>query len=140
MKVPSDSGAILVDSRRSGALVETRILDGEACGHGEGFDQCLVVAGEFGPSDLVGQIEVSVDLTAHLDGDTQKRDHWRVVGWKSKAVWMGAEIGQAQRARVNDEQPQDPLTGRTIADPHFLVRVEPDSDELSERGAVVVQH
>ena len=43
------------------------ILDGDTRGQGEHFDQCEIIIGELRPSDLVGEVEVSIDLVSHLD-------------------------------------------------------------------------
>ena len=89
---------------------------------------------------LVGQVEVAEDLVAHQDRHAEKRLHRRVVGWKSEAVGMPGEIGQAQRTGVGDEQTEDPVTLGEVAD--LLARrvVDPDGDELGEAGARLVEH
>ena len=59
------------------------------------LDQRLVVRGELGPADLVGEVEVAVDLVAHLDGYTQKRGHRWMAGGESIALGMGAQLGRS---------------------------------------------
>ena len=72
MQIPGDAVPVFVDRHLLHALIEAGILDGDPRGEGESLDQCLVVTGELGPADLVGEIKVSVDLAAHFDRHTQK--------------------------------------------------------------------
>ena len=121
-------------------MVEASVLDGDPRGEAEGLDQCLVVAGELGPADLVGEIEVPVDLTPHLDGHAQERRHRRVVGGKAEALLVRAQVAQSQRSGIGDEQDsEDPSPGRSSPDPLLLLWLEPDGQELREGRAVLVQ-
>ena len=85
----------------------------------------------------MGQTALVAVSYTHLD--VYKRQHRGMVGWESKAIGMGAEIGQPQGLRVDDEQAQYPLPGGSRADPLLLVLLESDREELGKRGAVVVQ-
>ena len=66
VEIPGHSVPVLVDRHLLHASVEASVLDGDPRRQGEGLDQRLVVAGELGPADLVGEIEVPVDLAPHL--------------------------------------------------------------------------
>ena len=79
VEVPGHAVAVLVDRRPAHPVVEAGVLDGDAGGQRQRPDQCLVVEGELRPPDLVGQVEVPVDLVAHLDRHAEEGRHGRVV-------------------------------------------------------------
>ena len=98
VQIPGQPVPLLVDGHFLDPLVKAGVLDGDAGGEGQGFDQRLVVARELGPADLVGEVEVAVDLVAHLDGHAEERGHRGMVGREAVALRMRAQIGRPAAA------------------------------------------
>ena len=121
-----------VDRRPAHPVMEAGVLDRNAGGLRERSDQRLVVESELGPPDLLGQVEVPVHLVAQLDRRPEEGGHRRVVGREAEAVGMVADLRDAQRPWVGDEQPEDTATCRAGTDPGLLVGGEPDRDELRQ--------
>jgi hypothetical protein len=67
-------------------LVEAGVLDGDAGDQAKGAHQCLVVSGELGPANLVGQVEDAEDLTTHGGRHPQERGHLWVMEGDTEAV------------------------------------------------------
>ena len=93
-----------------------------------------------GPPDLVRQVEVPVDLVAHLDRHAEERPHGRVVRREAEALGMAADVRDAQLLRVCDQQSQDATARRAGTDVRLLLGGEPDRDELREGLLVLGQH
>src|SRR5207237_9371561 len=79
VKVPGDAVAGLEQDRLPHPGVQAGVLDGDAGGHGQSRRRVLVLFGELGGSDLVGQVQVAEDVAADPHGDTEERLHGRVV-------------------------------------------------------------
>ena len=139
VQVPGNPVPVLIDRHLSDLAMEASVLDGDPRRQGESRDQGLVVAGELGPADLVSQIEVAVDLVAHLDGHTQKRGHGGVIGWEAVALVVRAHGAQPKRAGIIDQHAQHPSPRRPSADLLLLYRLEPDGHELGQCRVVLVQ-
>ncbi len=132
MEVPGHAVAVFVDRRTAHPVMEAGVLDRDARRQRERPHQRLVVEGELRPPHLVCQIEVPVHLVAHLDRHAEKGRHGRVVGREAEAVGMAADLVDAQRARVGDEQPEDPTARRARTDLVLLLFGEPDGDEFRQ--------
>jgi hypothetical protein len=119
--------------------MEPRVLDGDARSEGQRSDKCLVLSCELGPANLVGQIEIAVDLVSDLDRHPQERGHRRIVERETEALGVGADIGQAQRVGIGDEKPEHPESFGAGSDALLLLGVETHGDELGQGRPFVVQ-
>ena len=61
MKVSGQTVAVLEDGYLLHTLMKSSVLDRDAGGNSECADQCLIVAGELGPADLVREVQISVN-------------------------------------------------------------------------------
>ena len=64
-------------------------------------------------------------------------------GWfgrEAEAVGMTADLGDAQRPRVGDEQAEDAPARRAGPDPGLLLGGEPDGDEVRQGLLLLVEH
>ena len=88
----------------------------------QGADQGFVVAGELRPADLVGEIEVAIDLVSDLDGHTQEGGHRGMIGGKTETFRVISDLVDSHGMWFVDEQAQD-ASVRSVAlrsSPHLL--------------------
>ena len=85
-------------------------------GGGQPDRELLIDVGEHLTVGLVGEVEVAVDDAAQSDRDPQERGHRRMPRREPEAVRMGVQIGEPQRFRLEDQQPEDAVTLRPRAD------------------------
>jgi hypothetical protein len=113
-------------------LVEPGVLDGHAGGGREGGDDPFVLVGEVGLADLLGQVEVPEDLVPDPHRHPEERAHGRVV--RREAVRRGVlgDVVQPQRLGLVDDQSQQPVTDRQVADLLHLRRGHSVGDEQAE--------
>jgi two-component system, NarL family, response regulator DevR len=108
--------------------------DGQAPG---GFFICFR---ELSGADLLGEIEVPVDVASNPDRHPQERVHRWVLGGESEAVRVGVEVSQSQRLRLDDQQPQDPSAFGQRADLRSSLIVNAHRVELRENSPGFVEH
>ena len=82
----------------------------------EADGELLVDVGEDLAARLVAQVEVAEHLAAHGDRHTEERRHRRMVRREPEAVGVLAEVGQPQRLRIDDQQPEDAVALREVTD------------------------
>ena len=92
VEVPGQAIPIVEHGQLLDSLVEPSVLDGDARPEGQGHDQGFVISRELGPADLVGEVEIPVDLISDLDRHPQERGHRRVVGREAESC-RGASRG-----------------------------------------------
>ena len=115
--------------------VGASVVDDEARSAGQRPHEELVVLGELAAAGLLGQVEVAEHGAADPDRDPEEGGHRRVVRREPHRVRMRAEHGQPDRLRLLDEQAQDPLAAREVADQRPLLVVEAGGDELDQEVA-----
>ena len=100
-------------------------------------DEHLVGGGEVAAAELLGEVEVAEHGVADPDGHAEERPHRRVVGREPHRRLVGAEVGHPQRARVDDQLPEQALALRQRADPLDGLRVHSHVQEPLDaaRGA-----
>ena len=95
-----------IDGQALELLVEAGILHRDPGVERERLDEGLVVLGEFGRVDLVGQVEVAERDALDRDRDAEEAGHRRVVGREARAARVGADVGDPERAVLADDQPE----------------------------------
>ena len=140
VEVAGDPLAFVEQPGGAGLLVEPGVLDRQAGGGGQPDGELLVDVGEHLAVGLVGEVEVAVDDAAQPDRHAEERRHRRVAGREPEAVGMGVQVGEAQRFRVEDQQPEDAVTLGTGPDAGRLLVAEPDGDELRQPRPRLVEH
>ena len=91
---------------------ESGVVDGDAGRGGERHHDLLVVLGELGGAELLGEVEVAEDLAPDADGDAQEAVHRRVVLGKAVRPRMPRDVRHPHRAGVGDEQTQNTSPAR----------------------------
>ncbi len=114
--------------------MEAGVVDGQRGGGRQAEGQLLVDVGEPVPVHLVGEIEVPERLAPDVEGHTQKARHRWVTGRETEALGVLAEVGEADGPGVDDQEAEDAVTLRQLADAGPLRVVEPDGNELCEVG------
>ena len=99
-----------------GHVIEARVLDRDTGRGGQGDHDLLILFGEVAATLLLGQVEVAECLAADQDGHAQEGTHRRVVGRKAGGMRMLGEVVKPERMRLVDQQAEDSLTGRQMAD------------------------
>ena len=140
VKIPGNSVPVIEDAERPHSIVQAIVLNCNPSGQRERLRQRLVLVTESFGTDLVGQIEVAVDLVSNLERDPEKGSHrWMILG-KPVAVGVLADSIQTQRHGIGDQEPEDAATGRPSADGAFLLLFQAHGQELFETGAPFVEH
>ena len=80
--IAAGEGAVALDE----LAVQARIGDGDRRVGGQRLDHLLVLGGELGGVELVGQVNLPELALAHADGHAQEGVHRRVVGREAGAV------------------------------------------------------
>jgi hypothetical protein len=137
---PSDALAVFEQREIGNARVQPRVVDGNARRAGERREQLFVDVGEDVAARLVTHVEVAEHLAAHADRHAEKRSHRRMIGREPVAVGVLTQVGQPQRHRIHDQQPEDAVTFRQVPDLGPVVVADADRDELREARAGVVEH
>ena len=140
VEIPSNSVPVIEDAQRPHPIVQAIVLNCNPSGNGKGLCQCLVLFTESFGTDLVGQIEVAVDLVSNLERDPEKGSHRRMILGIPVAVGVLADSIQTQRHGIGDKEPEDTATGRPSADGAFLLLFQAHGQELFETGAPFVEH
>ena len=134
VEVTGDPFAFFEQPGGAGLFVQAGVLDRQAGGGGQSDRELLIDVGEHLAVGLVRQVQVAVDDAAQPDRHPEERRHRRVAGREPEAVRMGVEVGQPQRFRVQDQQPEDAVPLGASADAGRLLLAEPDRDELRQTG------
>jgi hypothetical protein len=98
----------------------------------EGHHDVLVLDGERAAAPLLGEVEVAEHLVPDPDRDAEEGLHRGVVGRESVRRRVLAEDGQPQRLGPVDDETEDPVAGRQVADGGPLVGGEPVGHELAQ--------
>ena len=80
--------------------------------------------GEVVAALLLGQVEVPVGDAAEHDRDAEERLHRRVVAREADRARVVGEVVQPQRARLADEDAEDPAAARQVADRRVRLGVD----------------
>lgn len=140
MKVSCNAISVVHEGKDTHTIVQSCVLDGDARGMSQGFGQCLVLVGEFVRSNLVGQVQVSVDLVAHSNRDAQERAHRGMVLRYPETFGVFGEIGDAEGQGIGDQKTEDSSAGRTWADLLLLRFRQAHRQELFESFPLAVEH
>ena len=123
----------ILDRRQLGdASVEACVLDGRAGGDSEADGELLVDVGERVLALLVAEVEVAEHGAADHHRHAEERSHRRMVRWETEARRVFAQIGEAQRLRIDDQQAEDPVALGEVADRRTGFLVDADRDELGQ--------
>ena len=114
--------------------------DREARETGERLDRFLVLVGERSPARLFGQVQAPVRHVVNEDRDAEKRAHRRMSGRHSVTVRVLAEVGKAQRDRIEDQIAEHAAAARPLADPRARVIVDPRREKYGEAVPGIVEH
>ncbi len=115
-----------------GALEQARVLDGHTGGHREDLEDHLVLLGELGCAQLLGEVDAAEDLAAHHDRSSEEALHGRVVGRESDGGGMLRQVGEADRPGIVDEQTEDAPALGQVAHHLALRRVDAHVHELRQ--------
>jgi len=115
----------------AGVFEQARVVDRDARGGGECREKLLVVVGERARR-VLGHVDVAVDLVAYPDRDAEKTVHFRMPRRKPARPGIGAEMFEADRARVVDERAEDAVTFGQMPDDLGILRRHTHMDELLE--------
>ena len=132
-------GALQLGRALDAAPVQVRVLDrdpGPAREHGDGAHVELVELAAL----LVGEVHVPPRLAADQERDAEERLHRRMTGGEAVRARVHADVGEDQRARVLDQQPEHAAAARQVADLGARRRVDPRGQESLERAALLVEH
>jgi hypothetical protein len=119
--------------------IQARVRDRDRRPIGEDHDRLLVLLRELAPR-LLREIEVPPHVAVHHDRHAEERVHRGVGERESVGLRMGADVGEPQRLRVADQDPEEPAPVRQVADRPVGLLVDALRDELLERLAPLVEH
>ncbi len=120
--------------------VQPCVLDRDAGCDSECHHELLVDVAERVLRALVGEVQVPEDLTAHGDGHSEERPHRWVVRGEAEAVGMLAKVGKPDRSRLADQEAEDAVTLRQVADLGSLLGVDAHGEELRQERPGRVEH
>ena len=120
--------------------VEPGVVDRDRRPVGEDHGGLLVGVGERLAVLLLGQVEVAPDLVADHHRHAEERLHLRVRGGEAVGLRMVADVLEPQRARLLDQQPEDPPAAREIADRAVRLGSIPAVMKRVELLPAVVEH
>ena len=106
VEVLGDAVALVDDGEAIELLVEPRVLHRDPGVDREGLDERLVFRAEPGGADLVGQVQPAQGRALDRDRDAQEAGHRRVVRREARAVWVGGDVRDPERAVLADDQPE----------------------------------
>ena len=89
----------------------------------------LVVLGELVGAGLVGEVEVADRATLHRDWHAQEAVHRRVVRREPVAPRIDGDVRDPERAVLPDDEAEDAVAARHVADPRPRLAVDPGGDE-----------
>ena len=134
VEIAGDALAVLHQRQLLQPGVQPGILDRHPRRGRQADHELLVDVGEHLGRGLVGQVEVAEHLVANPDRHAEERVHRRVVWGKAEAVGVFPQVGQAQRLGVDDQQSEDAVTLRQVADGAVGLVVDAHGDELRQAG------
>ena len=105
---------------------------------GEDHGRLLVFRGELAVR-LLGEIQVAPRHTADDDRHTEEPAHGRVTLGEAVAARVFADVAQPQRLRLPDQDAEYASAARQIADRRARLLIDPERQELLERGPLLVE-
>ncbi len=133
VEVAGDAVPLGLDGEGSQPLRQQRVLDRRPRLGGEDQQETLVAVVE--AAALLGEVEVAVHGAARADRRAEERRHLGVVRRKAGGRGVGVEVVEADDARVADEQAEQSLAGRVVADRPDGLLVGAVGDEPTDRNA-----
>ncbi len=121
-------------------LEQRRVVDRNAGGSCQHLHELLVDVSEHLGRLLVGEVEVAEDAVTHANGDAEEAVHRRMVRGEAHAGRVLADVGQAQRRGIHDQEPEDPESLGERSDASARLVLDADGDELRKAGTGVVEH
>ena len=116
----------------AGRLVQPGVLHRHA-GRGAQRDQDgLVILGEPAATALIGQVQVAEHLVADPHRHAEKAAHRRVPVREARRCRVRGDVGQAQRARIVNQQAEQAAAFRPVIDRRDLVLAQAHRDELGQ--------
>jgi len=88
---------------------------------------------------LLGEVDVAECLAADEDRRAEEAAHRRVSDRKAVGVRMLADVAKAKRAGLADEDSQEPVPTRQVADRAVRLRIDAEREEALEALASLVQ-
>ena len=82
----------------------------------EHLDEPLVVLGELGRADLVGEVEVADRRALDRHGHAEERAHRRMVGREAELSRVRGDVADAERPALADDQAEQAVTRRQRPD------------------------
>src|SRR5256886_5812715 len=132
VEVAGNSLAVFEDGDLFRALHQPGVLDRNSVGGRQCDREALVFLAELAGVPLFAQVQVSEHGISHADGHAEERAHVWMVRGEADGLVVDAEIPQAQRTWVDDEEPEDPLTLGQVTDGGVTLWVDAHGDELAE--------
>ena len=97
----------------------------------------LVLAGKFVIIHLIGQVDLAEQLIPGQDRHAQEGMHLRVIGWKTDAARVCADLWDADRAALLAHDAQQPPADRRVGHALDLFFGHPNRDELLQIPLVI---
>ena len=132
VEVAGNSLAVFEDGDLFRALHQPGVLDRNSGGGRQCDREALVFLAELAGVPLVAQVQVSEHGISHADGHAEERAHVWMVRGEADGLVVGADIPQAQRPWVDDEEAEDPVTLGQMTDGGIALGVDAHGDELAE--------
>ena len=123
-----------------GCLIKARVLDSVGCVGSEQFHNGLIGLGEFASAQLIREVEVPQLFAFVDDGHAQKTGHRRMIGRESDRAWVLPDAAQAKRSAFVQDDTQDAVTPRAVADHGFFFGGHPAGDEFDQRFTGLIRH
>ena len=124
--------AFVDEAGRPRLLVQPGILDRQSGGDSKTARQLFVDIGEQMTIGLVGHVQDPVHHTPQADRHPEERGHRRMPRRKAEVVGMHAQIRQAHRLRLVNQQAENSMTLGSRTDVRDFVVVETNRDELGQ--------
>ena len=132
-------GALHLVAAALHAAVEAGVLDRDRRPLGEDHRRLLVGLVEVALF-LLGQVEVAPGVAADHHRHAEEVGHRRVAGGEAVGARVVADVGEAQRPRLLDQQAEHAAPARQVADRAPRLLVDAVGDEALQLVAVLVEH
>ncbi len=132
-------GALHLVAAALHAAVEAGVLDRDRRPLGEDHRRLFVGLVEVAAA-LLGQVEVAPGVAADHHRHAEEVRHRWVAGGEAVGAGVATDLGQAQRARLLDQQAEHAAAARQVADRAARLLVDAVGDEALQFVAVLIEH
>ena len=137
VQVAADPLPLLDDGETLDLLVEVGVVDRDAGAQGEHLDEQLVDVAELGRTLLVGQVQVADGSPVDRHGHAEEGRHRRVIRREPVRVGVFGDPRDPVGAPLADDQPEETVSARWVADGGPHLGADPARDEpLHPAGGV----